>query len=66
MMAARHKFCIYTHSVPACDPNAAWYAYNICRDSSLQNPYYRLNFGNPSKLGSKDFIPMFPAERIVS
>lgn len=65
-MAARRKFCIYTHwvvySVPACGPNATWYAY----DGSLQNPYHRLNFGDPSKLGSKDFIPMFPAERIDS
>ena len=52
MMAARHKFCIYTHSVPACGPNATWYAYNICRDGSLQNLYHRLNFGDPSKLST--------------
>ena len=66
MIAARRKFCIYTHSVPACGPNAAWYAYNICRDGSLQNLYDRLDFGDPSKLGSKDFVPMFPAECIDS
>lgn len=69
MMAAQRKFCIYTHcvvySVPACGPNAAWYAYNICRDDSLQNLYHRLNLGDPSKLGSKDFIPMFTAERFA-
>lgn len=63
MMAAQRKFCIYTHSVPACGPIATWYAYNICRDGSLQNLYHRLNFGDPSKLASKDFIPMFTAER---
>ena len=61
------KFGIYTHwgvySVPACGPNATWYAYNMYRDGSLQNLYHRLHFGDPSKFGYKDFIPMFTAER---
>jgi alpha-L-fucosidase len=60
------KFGIYTHwgvySVPACGPNATWYAYNMYRDGSLQNLYHRLNFGPVSQFGYKDFIPEFTAK----
>lgn len=61
------KFGIYTHwgvySVPACGPNATWYGYNMYREGSLQNLYHRLNYGEVSKFGYKDFIPMFTAEK---
>jgi alpha-L-fucosidase len=63
------KFGIYTHwglySVPACGPNATWYAYNMYREGSLQNLYHRLNYGPVSKFGYKDFIPLFTAENII-
>lgn len=61
------KFGIYTHwgvySVPACGPNATWYAYNMYREGSLQNLYHRLNYGEVENFGYKDFVPMFTAEK---
>ena len=61
------KFGIYTHwglySVPACGPNATWYAYNMYREGSFQNRYHVKKFGDPSQFGYKDFIPMFTAEK---
>jgi len=61
------KFGIYTHwgvfSVPACGPNATWYGYNMYREGSLQHLYHVNKYGDPSKFGYKDFIPMFTAEK---
>jgi alpha-L-fucosidase len=61
------KFGIYAHwgvySVPACGPNATWYGYNMYREGSLQYNYHVRNFGDPSKFGYKDFIPLFTAEK---
>jgi alpha-L-fucosidase len=61
------KFGIYTHwgvyAVPACGPNATWYAYNMYREGSLQNNYHIRKYGDPSVFGYKDFIPMFTAEK---
>jgi alpha-L-fucosidase len=61
------KFGIYTHwgvyAVPACGPNATWYGYNMYREGSLQHNYHVRKYGDPSKFGYKDFIPLFTAEK---
>jgi alpha-L-fucosidase len=61
------KFGIYTHwgvySVPACGPNATWYAYNMYREGSAQHRHHVARYGDPSRFGYKDFIPQFTAER---
>jgi alpha-L-fucosidase len=61
------KFGIYTHwgvySVPACGPNGSWYPYFMYRPGSIQHQYHVKNYGDPSKFGYKDFIPMFKGEK---
>jgi len=61
------KFGIYTHwgiySVPACGPNSTWYPYNMYREGTAQYEHHVETYGNPSKFGYKDFIPMFEAEK---
>jgi len=61
------KFGIYTHwgiySVPACGPNGSWYPYNMYREGTPQYKYHVKTYGNPSKFGYKDFIPIFKAEK---
>ncbi len=61
------KFGIYTHwgiySVPAKGPNATWYPYNMYRPGTEQFEYHKKTYGDPSKFGYKDFIPMFTAEK---
>lgn len=61
------KFGIYTHwgvyAVPACGPNVTWYPYNMYREGSSQYNHHALKYGDPSRFGYKDFIPMFQAER---
>lgn len=61
------KFGLYTHwgvySVPACGPNASWYAYNMYREGSHQNLHHRLTYGDPADFGYKDLIPLFTADR---
>lgn len=60
------KFGIYTHwgiySVPACRPNATWYPFNMYRKGTEQYEYHKKTYGDPSKFGYKDFIPMFTGE----
>lgn len=61
------KFGIYTHwgiySVPACGPNVSWYPHNMYNTGTPQHEYHVQNYGQPSRFGYKDFIPMFTAER---
>jgi len=61
------KFGIYTHwgiyCVPARGPNATWYPYNMYREGTPQYAYHVQTYGDPSRFGYKDFIPMFTAEK---
>lgn len=61
------KFGIYTHwgiySVPACGPNGSWYGYNMYYKGNSQYDYHKKTYGDPSKFGYKDFIPMFTGEK---
>lgn len=61
------KFGIYTHwgiySVPACGPNGSWYGYNMYYKGNSQYDYHKKTYGDPSKFGYKDFIPMFMGEK---
>lgn len=70
------KFGIYTHwgiySVPAIGPNTSWYGHNMYREGTLKmrgrretNQYadHIATYGGAQKVGYKDFIPMFTAER---
>ena len=61
------KFGIYTHwgvySVPACGPNATWYAYNMYRGGTEQHRHHVQVYGGPEKFGYKDFIPRFTGEK---
>lgn len=61
------KFGIYTHwgiySVPACRPNGTWYPINMYREGTPQHEYHVKTYGDPSKFGYKDFIPMFTGEK---
>ena len=61
------KFGIYTHwglySMPACGPNVSWYGFEMYRKGTHQYDYHVKNFGDPSKFGYKDFIPLFTADK---
>jgi alpha-L-fucosidase len=61
------KFGIYTHwgiyCVPGRGPNATWYPYNMYREGTPQHAYHVQTYGDPSRFGYKDFIPMFTAEK---
>ena len=61
------KFGIYTHwgvySVPAFGPNATWYPFNMYREETPQYAHHVATYGDPSRFGYKDFIPMFTAEK---
>ena len=61
------KFGIYYHwgvySVPACGPNVSWYPFWMYRKGSPQYEYHVKNYGDPSKFGYKDLIPLFTAEK---
>jgi len=66
------KFGIYTHwgvySVPAFrDPavgqDVAWYPSNMYREGTPQYEHHVKTYGDPSRFGYKDFIPMFTAEK---
>jgi alpha-L-fucosidase len=60
------KFGIYTHwgiyCVPATGPNVTWYPYNMYRKGTPQFEYHKKTYGDQTKFGYKDFIPMFTAE----
>ena len=62
-----NKFGIYTHwgvySVPAYGPNVTWYPYNMYWEGTPQYEYHLKTYGQPSKFGYKDFIPLFTAEK---
>jgi alpha-L-fucosidase len=61
------KFGIYTHwgpyCVPAYGPNVSWYPHNMYKEETAQYAYHVKTYGDPSKFGYKDFIPMFTAEK---
>jgi alpha-L-fucosidase len=61
------KFGIYTHwgvySVPAYGPNGSWYPANMYCEGTVQHEYHVKTYGDPSKFGYKDFIPMFKGEK---
>mgnify|MGYP000713246367 CR=1 FL=1 len=58
------KFGIFIHwgifSVPAYDNE--WYSRNMYLEGDVAYDYHRKTFGEQSKFGYKDFIPMFKAE----
>ena len=60
------KSGIYTHwrpyAVPACGPNATWYAYNMYREGSPQHAFHLRRYDDPAVFGYKDFLPLFPGE----
>jgi alpha-L-fucosidase len=61
------KFGIYTHwgiySVPAFGTNVSWYPHHMYREDNPYYSYHVQTYGDPSKFGYKDFIPMFTAEK---
>ncbi len=61
------KFGIYTHwgpyAVAASGPNVSWYASNLYRKGTVQYDYHVSTFGDPSKFGYKDLIPLFTASK---
>lgn len=60
------KFGIYTHwgvySVPGCRPNGSWYPHNMYLKGTPQYEHHVKTYGDPSKFGYKEFIPMFKGE----
>jgi alpha-L-fucosidase len=59
------KFGIFIHWGPYCVPafGNEWYPRNMYLQSSREFVYHRKVFGDQSKFGYKDFIPMLTAER---
>lgn len=59
------KFGIYTHwgvySVPAF--GTEWYPRNMYREGDGVHKHHVAKYGDPSRFGYKDFIPMFKAEK---
>lgn len=59
------KFGIYTHwsiyAVPAF--GSEWYPRNMYREGSAEFKHHVQTYGEQSKFGYKDFIPMFKAEK---
>ncbi len=58
------KFGIWAHWGPqSAIGDGDWYARNMYIEGSPQYEYHRKRFGHPSKVGYKDAIPVFTAER---
>jgi alpha-L-fucosidase len=58
------KFGIWAHWGPQAVPRQGdWYARNMYVENSRQNKYHVAHYGNPSKFGYKDIIPLWRAEK---
>ena len=58
------KFGIWSHWGPqSAVGNGDWYARNMYMQGSPQNLYHVQRFGPPSKVGYKDLVPLFTADR---
>lgn len=58
------KFGIWSHWGPqSAVGDGDWYARNMYKQGSEQNLYHVQRFGPPSKVGYKDLIPLFTADR---
>jgi alpha-L-fucosidase len=58
------KFGIWSHWGPQSSVEAGdWYARNMYIQGSSQYDYHLKTYGHPSKVGYKDLIPQFKAER---
>ncbi|MHC4844403.1 MAG: alpha-L-fucosidase, partial [Planctomycetota bacterium] len=59
------KFGIYAHWGAYCVPafGSEWYPRNMYRKESDVHEHHVKTWGDPSKFGYKDFIPMFKAEK---
>jgi alpha-L-fucosidase len=58
------KFGIWSHWGPqSAVGDGDWYARNMYMQGSEQNLYHVKRFGPPSKVGYKDLIPLFTADR---
>ncbi len=58
------KFGIWAHWGPQSAPeDGDWYARNIYIQGSAQYKFHLEHYGHPSKIGYKDVIPTFKAER---
>jgi alpha-L-fucosidase len=58
------KFGIWSHWGPQSQPEAGdWYARNMYMEGSPQNKFHVEHYGHPSKVGFKDIIPMFKADK---
>ncbi|HTB12714.1 MAG TPA: alpha-L-fucosidase [Bryobacteraceae bacterium] len=58
------KFGIWAHWGPQSQPEAGdWYARNMYMEGSAQYKFHLEHYGHPSKVGFKDVIPWFKAEK---
>jgi alpha-L-fucosidase len=58
------KFGIWAHWGPQSQPEAGdWYARNMYMEGSAQYQFHLEHYGHPSKVGFKDVIPWFKAEK---
>lgn len=58
------KFGIWSHWGPQAVPRQGdWYARNMYRQGSYQYKYHLANYGHPSKVGYKNIIPLWKAEK---
>lgn len=58
------KFGIWSHWGPQSVPRAGdWYARNMYIYGSLQNKHHLAHYGHPSKVGYKDIIALWKAEK---
>lgn len=58
------KFGIWAHWGPQAVPRQGdWYAKNMYMQGSAQNLYHTAHYGHPSKVGYKDIIPLWKAEK---
>jgi alpha-L-fucosidase len=58
------KFGIWSHWGPqSAVGDGDWYARNMYMEGSAQNLYHVRRFGPPSKVGYKDLVPLFTADR---
>src|SRR5580693_7022916 len=58
------KFGIWAHWGPQSAIEAGdWYARNMYIQGSDQYEYHTETYGHPSKIGYKDLVPMFTAEK---
>src|SRR5579862_2539245 len=58
------KFGMWAHWGPQCVPRTGdWYARNLYIEDSPQYLYHVKNYGHPSKIGYKDIVKLWKAEK---